>query len=396
MLSMTVRLRGALVVAEVAVSIALLVGAGLLLRSFWSLSHVDPGVDVAGVLTFELSLPGQDYPDAAAVEAFFEELQPRLAALPGVDSVATASLLPLTGGFDCNTVSAAERPEPPHPESPCAETRTVTPSYFGVLALRLLDGRVLDARDRADAPPVTVITRTLAATLWPGETAVGKRLRAFDGELEVVGVVEDVKHLRLDQPSPPSLFMSRGQSRAAWQGRRSTLLLRTAGEPTALLPSARETVWSLDDTLPTAAETTLGQVVSGSLAAERLRTLLITAFALAATLLAALGLYGVLAFLVAQRRYEMAVRLALGSRRGGVVRLVVGQGLALVAAGAALGLAAAFALSHLLADLLYAVTPTDPVAFLAVALLMAAVGLVACWLPARRAASVDPAVALRG
>jgi putative ABC transport system permease protein len=302
----------------------------------------------------------------------------------------------MSGGFDCNSVSAAERPEPPRSERLCAETRTVTPSYFDTLGLHLLAGRTLSRQDRADAPPVTVISHALAAALWPGEPAVGRRLRAFGGEMEVVGVVGDVKHQRLDEPSPASLFMTREQSLAQWQIHWSTVLLRTSGDPTALLPAARRAVWSLDPALPLSAETTLERLVADSVSTERLRTVLLVAFAAVATVLAALGLYGVLAYLVVQRRFELAVRLALGARRGRVVRMVVGQGLVLVLAGVGLGLAAALALSRLLAGLLFQVAPTDPAAFLTVALLMLAVGLAASWLPARRAASVEPAQALRG
>jgi predicted permease len=390
------RLRAGLVIAEVAVSATLLVGAGLLLDSFWRLSRVDPGIATGGVLTAQLALPWSGYPDAATVEAFHVRLLERLEALPEVERAATINILPLSGSFDGNPISAADRPEPQPGKELRAETRTVSPGYFETVGARLVAGRALRPGDRRGAPRVAVVTEALARAVWPGEPAVGRRLRAVDGEVEVVGVVADVKHLRLDELAPPQVYMTRQQTLADWQGRPSTLVLRTAGAPSAALPAVRRAVWSLDDTLPLSHPRTLRELVAGSVSTERLRTLLLAAFAAVAVALTALGLYGVLAYQVLQRRHELAERVALGAARRQVVGLVVGQGLALVGAGLALGLAAAFGLSHLLAGLLYEVAPTEPAAFLAMAALMLLVGLAASWLPARRAAGVDPVTALRG
>jgi len=391
------RLRDGLVVAQVAVSLTLLVGAGLLGESYRRLSRVDPGIDPAGVLTFELHLPGSTYPETADVDEFHRRLLSRLGALPEVEGVASVNILPLAGNFDCNPVVAAERPATPLDEAPCAESRTTTPGYVRVMGLELLAGRPLAEADRADARPVAVISDSLARSLWPGADAVGRRVLAFglDREIEVVGVVADVKHAALDQPAPPRIYLAWNQGVVPYQKRRVVVVARTAGDPLTIVPQVRREVSRLDPGLPLSAVRSMEQVMAASTARPRLRTVLLAVFAVAALLLATVGIYGSLAYAVAQRRFELAVRLALGACRRELQGLVVRRGIGLIAAGAAVGLPAAWLLGRSLRGLLYGIEPADPWAFLGVTFLMLATGALASWLPARRASRTDPVAALR-
>lgn len=389
------RLRDGLVVVQVAVSLALLLGAGLLLESFWRLTRVDAGIDPEGVLTFEIDLPWAAYPEAEQAAAFFDRLLPRLAALPGVEAAATTNILPLAGGFDGSPVRAADRAAPAPAEEVSAESRTVSRDYFEVMGLELLAGRAFDARERADAPPATAVTAELARRLWPGRDPVGRRVVAFDRELEVIGVAADVKHLGLDQPAPPRLYLIADQRVVPWHGRSAVVVMKVAGDPLAVAAAARRQVWTIDSDVAVAALRTMDEVIAASVARPRLRAALLAAFATVALLLAAVGIYGSLAYAVTQRRFELAMRLALGAPRRRLLVEVIRRAMTLVGLGLATGLAGALLLGRAVAGLLFGVRADEPHAVAVVVALLLGVALMASWLPARRASRLDPAAVLR-
>ncbi len=386
------RLRSALVASEVALALILLMGAGLLIKSFWKLTSVDPGIDPANILTFELAPPSRD---GEVLNAFYDELMQRLGSLPGVEGAAAINILPLTGNFDCNTVHQAELPLPPPTERVCPQTRAVTTGYFDLMDIPLVRGRMFNEFDRGDALEVVVINEKLAEEFWPGEDPVGKRVTYIETTAEVVGVVADVKHMSLDEPPPTRLYSPRAKPLMVWQSRRMTVVVRTAGNPAELLPSARAEVWAIDPNLPVYNVRTMEAIVARSTASSRFRTLLLGSFAAIALLLSAVGIYGVISYSVAQRMREMAIRIALGATAGTVLGHVLRQGAAPVLVGLTLGLAAAFAGTRVLSSFLYEVTATDPAAFVIVPLALAVVALSAIYLPARRATAADPMTALR-
>jgi putative ABC transport system permease protein len=389
------RVRRALVVAEVALALVLLTGAGLLGKSLWQLMREDVGIATAGILTFDVAPAAAHYPDIPALSALYDRLDARLSALPGVQAVAVTNVLPLSGGFDGNTVRVPGRPEPAAAERLSAQVRTVSPSYFETAGLTRRAGRLFDERDRSGAPAVVVIGEALAATLWPGEEAVGRRLSVVDTTVEVVGVVADVKHLRLEEPAPPTLYFARPQQLVAWHPRQMTFLLRTAGDPYDHAPAVRAAVRALDPLLPIANLRSMDEVVQRSAAPPRFRTFLLGAFAALALVLASVGIYGVVSYSVAQRTREMAIRMAVGARAGEVRTLVVRQGLQPVLLGVAIGVAGSLAAARVLASVLFRVDTADAFIFLSVPTVLCAVACVATLLPARRATRVDPMAVLR-
>ena len=391
----TLRFRRGLIVVENALAILLLVGAGLLGRSLWKLMSVDIGIDASNLLTFDVGPPSSTYPDASDVNAFYADLLGRLVALPGVTAVATVSVAPLTGGFDCNGAYVADRPAPAPNDRLCPETRTVTPSYFAATGVTLRRGRFLDDRDRPGNIPATVITEAAARAFWPGEDAMGRRL-IFQGDTaEVVGIVSDVKHLRIQDDAPPLLYVTRAQGIVAYQIRRATVIVRTRVDPLTIAAAVRATVYAIDPDLSVAELGTMAQIVARSAAAPRFRTLLLGAFAALALLLAAIGIYGVVSYSVSQRTRELAIRSALGARAGTLVGTVVRDGLAPVALGLLLGLTGALALSPVLAAVLFGVTTKDPLVFLVVPAILLFVALIATLAPAYRATRADPMTVLR-
>ncbi|HEV2147293.1 MAG TPA: ABC transporter permease [Longimicrobiaceae bacterium] len=390
------RLRGALVVAEVALALMLLVGAGLLLRSFQKLQAVDTGMNPAGVLTLRMSLGSEAYGSADAQRGFLARLLPALEALPGVQAVGTTSHLPLTEeGKMGHNAFRADRPRPVQGRATSVDFRVAGGDYFRAQGVRLVRGRTFGPRDDPGAPTVFVINESLARTLFPGEDPVGKRLAYpwFEGDVEgeIVGVVEDVRETSVAAEPAPALYRAFAQMPDA----DLVVMIRTAGDPLALAGAAREAIRRLDPDLPVASVRTMASVVAGATARPRLSSYLLGGFAAVALLMAAIGLYGVIAYGVAQRRGEIGVRVALGADRAAILGLIVRQGMALTAAGLAVGLIGALALSRLLRSLLYGVTTTDAATFLAVPLVLAAVALLASYLPASRAARTDPATALR-
>lgn len=389
------RVRGALVVAETAIALTLLVGAGLLMRSFLRLQAVDAGFDAANALAVPVVLPSARYPDAAQQNEFYRELTERLSARPGVVAVGAASILPLTGDNTDVSFVAEGRPLPTsREEASAANYRSATPGYLPAMGIRLLRGRGILESDRAGAPLVAVINETMANRYWPGEDPVGVRFstESTDGPwTTVVGVVADVHHDGLDLPVRPEMWVPVQQLPAA----ALTLVVRASGDPVDLLPSVRSEVRMLDPDLPLGAVSTLEQLVSQSVAVPRLFVAFFSFFAFVAVLLAAVGIYGVTAYTVGQRTQEIGVRIAFGADARGVVGMIVGQAMRIAAAGIIIGVLAALALSRTLASLLFDLSPTDPLTFMALVLLLSTVSLFACWLPARRAARVRPIEALR-
>jgi putative ABC transport system permease protein len=385
------RFRDTLVVVEVALALTLLVGAGLLMRSFASLVRVDPGFDADNVLVSQLNLVGAGYDEAIERVSFVDRLLTRVRAMPGVEGAGVVYALPL-GGADADANFTIEGRTPPRPQQePVAWYRPVSHDYFETMKMRLARGRWFEATDEAEATPVVLINEAAAERYWPDEDPLRSRVRIGGSLRQVVGVVADTRHFGLDQAPRPAMYFPYPQLPLRF----TNLVVRTEGEPTALTPSVRRAVAEIDPTLALANVASMREVLSDTVAAPRVITTLLAVFALSALALAAIGLYGVMSYTVGQRRQEIGIRMALGAKAGDVVRWVVGHGMLLLVIGAALGLTFSLALSRFLESLLFGISATDPTTFLVGAVVLAAVALVACYVPGRRAASVDPVVALR-
>jgi len=379
-------------IAEFALALVLFIGAGLLLRSFLRLASVPPGFDPQGVLTARISLPVNFYPTREKQLVFFRELETKLRAIPGVVSVGLANTLPLQG-FDLGgTFQRNDRPQLPLGRAPTIPVGVVTPGYFLTLRVPLFKGRLLDSHDSSDAANSLVINEAFAQHYFPNDDSLGMQLRTGRGELwTIVGVVGNTKQRGLAAGIEPQVFVPVEK----WCPPELAFLLRTKGDQESLLPSARSVVASLDKNVPLFSVETANEIVKGELASQRFNAALLTAFAVFAVLLAAIGIYGVLAYAVRQQIREIGIRVALGAKPGDVLWLVVSHGLALAEIGLLLGIAGSFALTRLMASLLYAVHPTDPLTFVAASLFLALIAVAASYLPARRAMLVDPVVALR-
>jgi predicted permease len=390
------RMNNGLVAAQFALSLILLVGAGLLLKSFQRLLSVSPGLQPENVLTMSMSLPRYKYADAAQMIQFYENLVERVRSLPGVQSAAIVSHLPMSGEDWWNVYRLDGHEIQPGETVPNAEIRLVSPGYFPTMRIPLLRGRDFLDSDRETSPIIVIVDETLARRHWPDGDAVGKRIR-FDGSnswMTIVGVAGAVKEGNLAEPMHPHLYLAYAQKQSPFM-RGMYLAVRTATEPTAITAAMRNEVRRIDPDLPVWSIRTMATVIDNTLSRERLINMLLTVFALVAVLLAAIGVYGVMSVYVSSRTTEFGIRLALGAQPGNLLRTVLQQGVRLVAAGIALGIAGALALTRTMASLLFEVSVTDPVVFTVVPFLLLAVALLACWLPARRATKVDPLVALR-
>jgi putative ABC transport system permease protein len=386
------RTRNALVVAQVALACVLLIGAGLMGRSLWRLLRVSPGFRTEHILTGELSVPSSRYRDVRQITALQRELLDRVQSVPDVRSAGIAAYLPL-GGSD-NSWSPTFEGRPPLPPGEYIKYRPVTPSYFDTLAIPLQEGRRFAETDREDAPAVVIINEAAARNYWPNGNAIGQRLQ-IDGPpwRTVVGVVGDVRHEGLDAEWKPELYLPYAQ--LPYPNRVMTLVVRTIGEPMNLTAAVRKAVSSTDSGLPLYRIETLEHIVDASLGQPRLRAILLAAFAIVALTLASIGLYGVMSCLVSQRTREFGIRAAVGATSQDLMGLVLERSLALVLVGLALGLLSAAGLQHFVRSLLFGVAPYDVLTFSAVPVLLVTVALVASYLPARKAAAIDPIDALR-
>ncbi len=391
------RLNQGLVTAEVALSVILVVAAGLMLKSLWRLNEVEPGFTPEKVLTLRLSPPTARYGDAARLSGYYTRVLERLEAVPGVDSAGAINLLPMT---TANLgVGYSTEDHPPTADAPgrMVSLRIVAPGYFETLGVPLIAGRPLAASDRDGTESVGMINRAMAEELWPGRDAVGKRILWDDGSpwFTVAGVVGDVRQHRLELEAAPEVYLPFAQAFTQLFSPAMFLTVRTAGDPTALIPATREAVWSVDADVPISRAAAMPQVIETSLSSQRLTVLLLSCFGVLALLLGAVGVYGVGSYTVSRRTREIGVRMALGARRATMLRSVMVRELIPVVAGIALGTAGALAATRLLASSLYGVAASDPLTYATVALVLGAVAIAASYLPARRAAQVDPIVALR-
>src|SRR5271157_118833 len=390
-------LRSALVVSEVSLAVVLLLGAGLLIQSFLRLIRVDPGFDPHHVLTFQLDTPAEK--QGAQVPAFFRDVVTQISALPGVSSASAVASLPLTGDNISSSIEIEGEPTPMG-SRPSADFNAVEPNYFRTLGISLVAGRDFTERDDSKSTPVVIVNRTLAQRFFPNQDPIGKHVRPGIGNgygpgeppmREIVGVIGDVKQSDLGSEAAPEVYAPLAQSPFYTM----LMVVRTANDPRSLVEAARRQVASLDRNTPIYHAETLDQYFSESVAVPRFISLLLAGFAGVALLLACLGIYGVIAYIVVRRTREIGIRMALGARKGDVLRMVIGEGLRPALTGVVIGIIGALKLTRLLSGLLYGVKPTDPVTFAAVALILTGVALLASYIPARRATNVDPTVALR-
>jgi putative ABC transport system permease protein len=389
------RLRGLLVVTEVALSLMLLISAGLLMRTFLKLVNTDAGFNPANLMTMSISLPDARYAEEPKRAAFFRQLVERIQTIPGVQSAAAVSHLPLGGRNASNPFLIEGLPEPPPGQNPFGRHRTCTPDYFLTMGIPVLKGRAFSDQDDAKAPPVVIVNETLARTYWPNEDAIGKRIRIAGPPnefpwMQIVGVVRDVRH-ELSSPVTSDFF------RPIAQDVRSSMIVvaKTTGDPLSVGASMRQQVWNMDKDQPVYQLRSMEQVRDFSISLYSFSSASLALFAGIAVLLAAMGIYGVMSYAVSQRTQEIGIRIALGARQRDVLTMVVRNGMSLAVIGIVAGLAGAIAMTRLLANLLFGVSPTDVVTFSLVTLGLLLVALLACYIPARRATKVDPLIALR-
>ncbi|MFY9608430.1 MAG: ABC transporter permease [Blastocatellia bacterium] len=390
------RLLSGLVVSEVAIALVLLTAAGLMIRSFLSISKVSPGFNPKGVLTLGIGLSSR-YPDIQKQASFYESLLAKVRAMPGVESAASTIRIPMLG-FNASTSFTIQGRPVPSGSEPTADYRAVTGDYFKTLGIPLLKGRDLTERDNKDAPEVIVINERLAEQFFDGEDPIGKRIQIFPDPTrwrEVVGVVGDVRLIGLDADINPTVYVPMPQNPYPAALRNVFLVVRTEGEPKNLVASIRGELRSLDRDVPIAQVKTLEEIVSGSLSQRRLSMSLLVVFSVLAGMLAAGGIYGVMGYIVAGRTHEIGIRMAMGAQQAEVLRMILGDGAKLTAIGVGIGLGAALALTRVLSSLLYGVSAADPATFAAISLVLACVAMLASYIPARRAARIDPMEALR-
>jgi putative ABC transport system permease protein len=389
------RLRNGLVIAEVALALVLLSGAGLLMKSFARLQNVNPGFNPHDALTFEVSLPKIQYPNDPSIVRFNNEAQRRLAALPGVQAVGFSTILPLAGTNSDSSFAIEGRQSNDRTPSPDEENRQVSPEYFRALQTPLIKGRFFTDADNADAPPVIIVNQAFARKFWPSQDALGKRIvmggmSEHPNWITIVGVVGDVRHFGLDVDPKPEMYVPFAQNAYFT----TIYVVRGSQDPASLLPAIRKQIQAIDPAVPVANLRTFDSVIADSVAPRRLSVVLLGLFAGVAVLLASVGIYGVMSFLVVQRTQEIGVRMALGAQRSDVLKLILSHSLKLISAGAAIGLVVALMCTGALRALLYNVSAFDAVTFVLVTIFLTAVALAASYLPAMRATQADPMVAL--
>jgi putative ABC transport system permease protein len=390
--------RRVLVVSEVALAVVLLVSAGLLIRSFQLLRHVDTGFTTENALTMRMVLPFPKYAKTETRRAFYDEVLPKIEAIPGVESAGMITFLPLSFNGMNFSFSVEGQTSPSDMKLPFALFRVVSPGYFRAMGIPLRRGRFFDSRDSADAQPVLLVNRRLAEQYWPGEDAIGKRLKigpvdSPNAWLTVVGVVGDTRQTGLYEQKL-EFYVPYAQERRSFVAPRD-LVVRTKSDPGVIAAAVRNAVWSVDKDQPISKVRTLDQVFAAAISQERFQALMLGLFAALALLLACVGLYGVISYAVVQRTHEIGVRMALGAQPVHVLSLVIRQGMTLTLAGLIVGIVAGTFVTRVLTDLLFGVTPRDPLTFAGVPVLLLLVALLACYIPARRATRIDPLIALR-
>jgi putative ABC transport system permease protein len=387
--------RKALVVSEVALSLVLLIGAGLMIRSFWKLQNVDPGFDTSNALTMSVALTPIRYSEPHQQLAFLDRAMEQIRAVPGVVSVGTTTTIPLAGGGSTQPFSIEGRPTGTIAEQPMAQTRYISPDYFKAIGIPLRQGRFFSDQDRDNSVPVIIISEAMARRFWPGENPIGKRLtpsfHSKEGAREIVGVVGDVKARGLDSDASTMMYLPYKQAPRPFM----SFVVRTSSNPESLVQPVSRAIYSIDKEQALTDVQTMDQVLMQSLSDRRFNMTLLLTFAGVALVLAAVGVYGVMNYTVTLRRRELGIRMALGAKASDVLRLVLRQGLTLTLIGVGAGLISAYALTRLMASLLYGVTATDYLTFASVSAVLIVVGLVASFVPARRATKVDPTIALR-
>jgi putative ABC transport system permease protein len=390
------RLRGALVAAEIALSLILLVGAGLLIKSFFRLQEVDPGFRPEGALTLRISLPENRYSKPEQIRVFIKDLMERARKLPGIEAAGGVSSLPLSGSGSSGTTTVDSKAVSPQNATPEADWRVVTPGYFSAMGMRLIRGRFFDDRDAETSPPVAIIDETMARKYWPGEDPIGKRIhrggtRSTRPWSTIVGVVGHVRYRTLEAQSRVQLYWPYSQD--PWPS--VSLAVRTSLEPGSLANAIQREVLAIDPDLPIHAVRTMPELLADSVARRKFSMLLLAIFAGVALALAAVGIYGVISYMVTQRVHEMGIRMALGASQASVLRLVLSQSLYLTLCGILMGLAGSLLLTRLVASLLFNVRSTDPATLALVTGFLALVAILASLLPAARATRVDPMIVLR-
>jgi putative ABC transport system permease protein len=386
--------RSVLVAAELALCIVLLVGAGLLTRSLDALTRVDTGVEAKGLLTAEFRLPAAKYTNDTLINDFMDHALTAIRAVPGVTSAALVMAIPFSGNFGSTNYLTDAHPDAPQGQEPAAQQNSASDGMFSTFGIRMIEGRDFERTDGLGAPMVAIVNEALAKKEWPGQSAIGHRVKIVgppDTWVTVVGVVGNVKQLTLNEPVEPQIYQPKAQAPAIF----SSIVVRTEGDPMALAPGVRAALWSVDRDQPIWKMRTLESLIERDVAPPKFTMMLTGAFAMLAMVLAAIGVYGVMSYAVEQRTREVGIRMALGARRGEVVRLVLGRGMMIVLVATVVGLAAAFAAARLIRGQLFGITASDPVTFAGVPVVLAVVALLACYLPARRASRVDPAIALR-
>jgi putative ABC transport system permease protein len=390
------RLRSLLVVAEVAMSLVLLISAGLLIKTMIRLREVNTGFNAQNMVTMNVLVATAKRPQAQAWVAFYNQMIERIEALPGVEAAGLTSVLPFSGNFDGRGLAVEDYPKP-RGEELNVDLYITTPGYRRAMAIALLQGRALEEHDTAEAPQVALINETMARELWPNQSPLGKRIKFPGSEKNqqswrtVVGVLSDVSQYGLDRKVPMQIYLPEAQ----FPTTAMTLVVRSTTDPSNLVASIRRELAALDPDQAVSNVATMEQLLADSISLRRFSMLLLIIFASMALVLAAIGIYGVISYSVTQRTHEIGIRMALGAQASDVVKMVLGGGMRLVLGGIVLGLAASFALTRLMTSLLYGVSTVDPLTFVFVAALLSGVALLACYIPARRATKVDPMEALR-
>lgn len=390
------RLRSVLVISEVAMTLVLLVCAGLLIRTVMRLRNVDTGFNGKNILAMNIGLPGTRYPKPENQVAFYKEVSERIASLPGVKATGTTSVLPLSDNFDGRGLLVEDHPKPPGEEI-TVDLYIASPGYLRVMEIPLISGRGITEQDTADSARVALINNTMARQLWPNQDPLGKRIKFPGSEKNpqpwrtIVGVIKDVSQYALDKKPPMQIYVPHAQFPTGF----SSIVVKTENEPTAMTAAVRREIQAVDKDQAVFNVTTLEQLMGDSILIRRFFMSLLLVFAGLALTLASVGIYGVMSYVASQRTHEIGIRMALGAQASDVLKLIIGNGMALALIGVVAGLAGSFALTRLLVELLFGVSSTDAVTFLIVSVGLIVVALVACYIPARRATKVDPLVALR-